>query len=182
MTRASEIDRLLLAGAGIAYAGFWRRLLAYLIDSLLLSGVQISLAAGVILMAPNDFRAVANLAPVSAALSWAYFALMESSPLGATVGKYALGLYVTDAHGDPISFVRASARYWLKIASTLLLMLGWFMAGFTPRKQALHDLIASTLVLRKITVATNRQTARKLPGEYWDGTRWAAPDPTRGEG
>jgi uncharacterized RDD family membrane protein YckC len=182
MTPASEIDRLELAEAGIAYAGFWRRLLAYLIDTLLLFGVQVSLAAGVILLAPGDFRAIANLAPVSAAMSWAYFSLMESSPLGATVGKLALGLYVTDAHGDPISFVRASARYWLKIASTLLLMLGWLMAGFTPRKQALHDLIAGTLVLRTTNLATNPRTARKLPGEYWDGTRWAAPDATRGEG
>jgi uncharacterized RDD family membrane protein YckC len=181
MTRASEIDRLDLAGAAVAYAGFWRRLLAYLIDTLLLSGVQVSVAAGVILMAPNDVRAIANLAPVSAAASWAYFSLMESSPLGATVGKYALGLYVTDSQGDPISFVRASARYWLKIASTLVLMLGWFMAGFTPRKQALHDLIASTLVLRRTTPAAGRRAARQLPGEYWDGTHWAASDATPGD-
>jgi len=164
------------------YAGFWRRLLAYLIDSVLLFGVQISLAAGVVLLAPDDVRAVANLAPVSAALSWAYFALMESSPLSATVGKLALGLYVTDSQGDPISFPRASARYWLKIASTLTLMVGWLMVGFIPQKQALHDVIAGTLVLRKGTAPAGRQLpANELPGEYWDGSRWAATGSTRGE-
>jgi len=87
-------------GSAAFFAGFWRRLLAYLLDSLLLFGVQISVATGVILMAPHDTRAIANLVPVSAAIAWAYFALMESSPLGATVGKLALGLYVTDSRGD----------------------------------------------------------------------------------
>jgi uncharacterized RDD family membrane protein YckC len=167
--------------SGAAFAGFWRRLLAYLIDSLLLFGVQISVAAGVILMAPQDVRAIANLAPVSAALSWAYFALMESSPLGATVGKLALGLYVTDSRGDPITFVRASARYWLKIVSTLILMLGWFMAAFTPQKQALHDVIAGTLVLRKLTATAGRPSPNEPAGDYWDGSRWAATGPRRGD-
>jgi hypothetical protein len=62
-----------------------------------------------------------------------------------------------------------------------VLMLGWFMAGFTPRKQALHDLIASTLVLRRTTPAAGRRAARQLPGEYWDGTHWAASDATPGD-
>jgi len=167
--------------SGALFAGFWRRLLAYLIDSLLLFGVQISVAAGVILMAPHDFRAIANLAPVSAALTWAYFALMESSPLGATVGKLALGLYVTDSRGDPITFARASARYWLKIVSTLILMFGWLMAAFTPQKQALHDVIAGTLVLRKTTATAGRPLPNEPAGEYWDGSRWAATGPTRGD-
>jgi uncharacterized RDD family membrane protein YckC len=164
------------------FAGFWRRLLAYLIDSALLFGVQISVVAGVMLMAPYDARAMANLAPVSAALSWAYFALMESSPLGATVGKIALGLYVTDSHGDPITFARATARYWLKIVSTLTLMLGWFMAGFTPQKQALHDVLAGTLVLRRLTATAGRPPPANEPlAEYWDGSRWAAPGSTSGK-
>src|SRR5258706_2607979 len=161
--------------SGAVFAGFWRRLLAYLIDSVLLFGVQISVAAGVILMAPHDVRAIANLAPVSAALSWAYFALMESSPLSATVGKLALGLYVTDSRGDPITFARASARYWLKIASTLTLMVGWLMAAFTPQKQGLHDVMAGTLVLRRLTATAGRPPAADDPrSEDWDGRRWTA--------
>jgi uncharacterized RDD family membrane protein YckC len=167
--------------SGALFAGFWRRLLAYLLDSLLLFGVQISVATGVILVAPHDTRAIANLVPVSAAIAWAYFALMESSPLGATVGKLALGLYVTDSRGDPISFARASARYWLKIVSTLILMLGWLMAALTPQKQALHDVIAGTLVLRKVSASAGPPPANELLSEYWDGSRWATPGSTGGD-
>jgi len=154
------------------YAGFWRRVAAYLIDGALLATVELVLAAGILMMAPRDLRAWANLAPVSAAISWAYFSLFESSPMRATVGKYALGLYVSDTHGDPITFRRATARYWLKILSSLSLMVGWLMTAFTPRKQALHDLLAGTLVLRNAYVPA---PAGSTPGnldEYWDGSRW----------
>jgi uncharacterized RDD family membrane protein YckC len=156
----------------VAYAGFWRRLAAYLIDGVLLSVVQGVLATGVLFMTNRDLHVMANLVPVSGAMSWAYFALFESSPMRATVGKYALGLYVTDTRGDPITFRRAAFRYWLKILSSLTLMVGWFMAAFTPRKQALHDLLAGTLVLRN---ADQTAPAGNAPGnldEYWDGTRW----------
>src|SRR5258708_30605119 len=129
------------------YAGFWRRLAAYLIDGLLLAAVQSVLAVGVLMMAPRDLYALANLAPVSAAMSWAYFALFESSPMRATVGKYAVGLYISDMHGDPITFRHGPAPYFLKILSSLTLMVGWFMAAFTLRTQALHDVLPDTLVL-----------------------------------
>jgi uncharacterized RDD family membrane protein YckC len=154
------------------YAGFWRRLAAYLIDGALLSAVQFVLATGVFMMAPRDLRTIANLAPVSAAMSWAYFALFESSPMRATVGKYALGLYVSDTHGDPITFRRATARYWLKILSSLSLLVGWFMAAFTPRKQALHDMLAGTLVLRRADVQLPAANSTGSLDEYWDGSRW----------
>jgi uncharacterized RDD family membrane protein YckC len=155
----------------VVYAGFWRRLAAYLIDGILLGAVQSVLAVGVLMMAPRDLHALANLAPVSAAISWAYFALFESSPMRATVGKYAIGLYVSDKHGDPITFRRATARYFLKILSSLTLMAGWIMAAFTPRKQALHDVLAGTLVLRNAHVLV---PAAGLAGldDYWDGSRW----------
>jgi uncharacterized RDD family membrane protein YckC len=158
----------------VVYAGFWLRLAAYIIDGALLSAVQFVLATGVFLMAPHDLRAVANLLPVSAAMSWAYFALFESSPMRSTVGKYALGLYVSDTHGDPITFRRASARYWLKLLSTLSLMVGWFLAAFTPRKQALHDLLAGTLVLRKAEALVPADDVAASLDEYWDGGRWLA--------
>lgn len=156
----------------VVYAGFWRRFAAYLLDGLLLSVVQGVLATGVFMMAPPNFQAVADLAPVSAAMSWAYFALFESSPMRATVGKYALGLYVADKHGDPITFRRATARYWLKLLSTLTLMVGWLLAAFTPRKQALHDLLAGTLVLRTASVLVPASAAAGILNEYWDGSRW----------
>ncbi|OLC24818.1 MAG: hypothetical protein AUG06_05230 [Actinobacteria bacterium 13_1_20CM_2_65_11] len=172
-----------LANGGTAYAGFWCRLLAVLIDTALLLGVQVSLVVGVALMAPGDLRAAANLAPVSLAMFWAYFALLESSPLGATVGKIALEIYVTDAHGDPISFARASARYWLKTLSTLTLMVGWLMAAFTPQKQALHDVFAGTLVLRKGAATANvPPPVTEMSGEQWDGSQWVVQSTIRGEG
>lgn len=166
----------------VAFAGFWRRLAAYLIDGLLLSVVQGVLATGVLFMTNRDLHAMANLVPVSGAISWAYFALFESSPMRATVGKYALGLYVTDTHGDPITFRRASFRYWLKILSSLTLMVGWLMAAFTPRKQALHDLLAGTLVLRNADLSVPAGGAPANLDEYWDGARWlsqaASPEKT----
>lgn len=155
------------------FAGFWLRLAAYLIDGILLFVVESVLAAAVVLMDPGDLRAFLNIAPVGWALTWAYFALFESSSLRGTVGKHALGLYVGDLHGDPISFGRASARYWLKIFSSLILMVGWIMAAFTPRKQALHDVLARTLVLRNVTALAPISAADAANlDDYWDGRRW----------
>lgn len=172
MTQARPAEALESRVIKVVYAGFWRRLAAYLIDGLLLTAVQSVMAAGVLMMASRDVYALANLAPVSAAMSWAYFALFESSPMRGTVGKYAIGLYVSDKHGDPITFRRATARYFLKILSSLTLMAGWFMAAFTPRKQALHDVLAGTLVLRNAVALV--PAAAVAPGidDYWDGSRW----------
>lgn len=165
-----------------APAGFWLRLAAYLIDSALLGLVQSVLAAGVLLIDPGDWRALLNIAPVGAALAWAYYAVFESSPLRGTVGKHALGLYVADVHGDPIGFARASARYWLKILSTLTLMVGWVMAAFTPRKQALHDLLAHTLVLTAVATWTPASAADDANlDDYWDGRRWVSRSLTSGD-
>lgn len=127
-------------------------------------------------MAPSDLRAQVNVLPVSILVGWAYFALMESSPAQATVGKIALGIYVTDREGDPIDFRQASIRFWAKIISTLTLMLGWLMPAFTPRKRALHDILAGTLVLTRATVPLLPSPADEALaiGERWDGTRWSS--------
>jgi uncharacterized RDD family membrane protein YckC len=78
-----------------------------------------------------------------------YYSVMESSPWQATLGKRALGLQVTDLQGRRISFGRATGRYFAKIVSGLTLSIGYLMAGFTRRKQALHDIIAECLVVRR---------------------------------
>ena len=80
-------------------------------------------------------------------LYWFYFALFESSPRQATPGKMMLGLFVTDMHGRRITFGRAFGRTIGKILSQMFCWLGYILALFTARKQALHDLMASTLVL-----------------------------------
>jgi len=82
--------------------------------------------------------------------SWIYEATLESSSRQATLGKMAMGLRVTDEQGRRISFARATARYFSKILSGMILFIGYIMAGFTARKQALHDLIAGTLVTRTL--------------------------------
>lgn len=163
------------------YAGFWKRLAAYLIDFMLIYIVEGVLAIGVVMMSPREISIVGilygvmNFELVSIALAWAYFALFESSPMQGTVGKYALGIYVTDRHGDPIGFWRATARYWLKVLSNLTLMVGWIMAAFTPRKQALHDLLAGTLVFsREERLVPTSDPADINLDEYWDGKRWVS--------
>ena len=84
-------------------------------------------------------------------IDWIYEATLESSSKQATVGKMVLGLKVTDEHGNRISFARASARFFSKILSRMTLFIGYIMAGFTARKQALHDIIAGTLVVRSLS-------------------------------
>ncbi len=80
-------------------------------------------------------------------LGWLYFAVFESSPRQATPGKMMLGLFVTDTHGRRITFPRALGRTLSKILSQLFCWLGYLLALVTARSQALHDLIADTLVL-----------------------------------
>jgi uncharacterized RDD family membrane protein YckC len=137
-------------------------------------GIEVVLASSISILEPNDFEALANVAPVSAALWWAYFAILESSPAQGTLGKIALELQVTDLHGDPISFRRAFFRHAAKFLSSLLIGLGWLLAAITPRKQALHDLVAGTLVLRKVRIVVAPADAGSQPGDQWDGSRWTA--------
>jgi len=84
------------------------------------------------------------------AAQWLYFAGMESSARESTFGKAAMSLRVTGLTGQHLTFGHATGRYFAKIISGLIpLGIGYFMAGFTEKKQALHDMIAGTLVLRQ---------------------------------
>ena len=74
--------------------------------------------------------------------------MLESSGWQATVGKRIMGLQVTDADGARLSFVHALMRMLAKIVSAIPFALGFLIAAFTARKQALHDLIVKTLVVR----------------------------------
>jgi uncharacterized RDD family membrane protein YckC len=84
-------------------------------------------------------------------LQWLYFAGMESSERQATFGKSLTSLKVTDLDGRRITFKRATGRFFAKLITGMIpLAIGYIMAGFTAKKQALHDMIAGTLVLRKL--------------------------------
>ncbi len=91
------------------------------------------------------------LLPIAIVVTWLYFAAMESSAQQGTLGKMALGLFVTDLQGHRVTFGRASGRFFAKIITGLIpFFIGYIMAGFTAKKQALHDMIASCLVLKKV--------------------------------
>jgi len=156
------------------YAGFWLRFVAYIIDYIILyviSGfVILPILAAVGLgvgastsgfdmnsMTEGDIMAMATAIGgaifagglISFAINILYYTFMESSKFQATVGKLVLGLKVTDASGGKLDFVKALIRQLGKIVSGIILLIGYIMAGFTEKKQALHDMIAGTLVVKK---------------------------------
>jgi uncharacterized RDD family membrane protein YckC len=158
--------------ANVTYAGFWLRFVAYLVDGFLVGFVAIALfipmfflMGGVAILGslprhgdgqpePAQIAAILTLVfafiGVITILQWLYYAYLESGEKQATWGKQILGLYVTDLSGNPISFGRASGRYFAKLITRMIpLGIGYIMAGFTERRQALHDMIASCLVLRR---------------------------------
>jgi uncharacterized RDD family membrane protein YckC len=137
--------------AEMRYGGFWLRVIASIIDGILIQIVVFVGAFLVVMLVMGEgteesLHIIANL--VGLVISWLYYTLLESSNWQATIGKKALGLKVTDLQGQQIGFGRANARYWSKILSALILMIGFLMVAFTEKKQGLHDLIASTLVIK----------------------------------
>ncbi len=82
-------------------------------------------------------------------LSWLYFAGFESSAMQGTPGKKIMGIIVTDTDGDRITFGMATGRFLGKGISAIILGIGYLIAFFTPKKQALHDFIAGTIVIRQ---------------------------------
>ena len=153
-----------------SYAGFWKRLLAYLIDAIVLyipnqlimnaMGTEaaqtrlteaLQAAAGNLTATLDAYShfysdiSTANL--VTTVVAWLYFAFCESSAWQGTIGKLALGIRVTDLHGARISLPRALGRYPAKFFSAIIFCIGFLMIGWTQRKQGLHDMICSTLVL-----------------------------------
>ncbi len=151
------------------YAGFWIRFVALIIDYIIIYVVQSFIIIPLLAMlgiatlpTTTDVQGEDSLALLSTmmvplmivsvftlVLSWIYFAFMESSPRQATLGKMAVGIIVTDLQGNRISFLQATGRFFSKIISSMILYIGYIMAAFTEKKQALHDMIASTLVLKK---------------------------------
>jgi len=156
--------------ATVAYAGFWLRVVAAIIDMIVLGIVgwivtlpfmgamgMRAVVAGrspFTPMRPEDVFAMIGaffwIIVIRTVLQWLYFALFESSAWQATLGKKALGLEVTDLNAARIGFARATGRYFGKYISTFILFIGFIMAGLTEKKQALHDMMAGTLVIRKV--------------------------------
>ena len=126
------------------YAGFWQRVAAALLVGLIIGAVTAPFTIG--LSSGNTYAG--RFSTIPTVVSWLYSALMESSAKQATLGKMALGIRVTDLDGNRIGFGRATGRFFAEILSVLTLGIGFVMAAFTERRQALHDIIAGTLVMR----------------------------------
>lgn len=154
------------------YAGFWLRFVAVIIDGIILGAVQFLaimpvlglMGIGVVDNMENfdssdqaetmsmmaSVMAVAGIAQVVfLVIQTLYYSLMESSKYQASIGKMVLGLKVTDINGNKLDFSKALVRNLCKIISSMILLIGYLMAAFTEKKQALHDMIANTLVVKK---------------------------------
>jgi uncharacterized RDD family membrane protein YckC len=157
---------------GVLYAGFWLRVVAAIIDGLII-GIPFAVICFLVFASAFPMLArmqgeppmmiVATVLPRIIVIAiiyivgtWLYWASMESSEWQATLGKKALGLYVTDMDGKRTTFGRTSGRFWagrgigfVPYLGALYFLISCIMAGFTEKKQALHDMIANCLVLRK---------------------------------
>lgn len=150
---------------GARYGGFWIRVVATIIDAIIVSVVLLPIKAifGLGGLALGGFGAGGFHGPLALpylifgggvflllklGANWIYEALMESSSYQATLGKMVFGMKVTDLYGNRISFARATGRHFAKFLSGIILGIGFIMVGLTERKQGLHDVLAGTLVRR----------------------------------
>ena len=140
------------------YAGFWIRVDAFLTD--LVTLYVIVLVSVLVLLLCLAYLTNVTLNELAVIVyvflflfgligAWLYFSLFESSRKQATPGKLLLCIKVVGPDGSRISFGRATGRYFAKFLSGLTIGVGYVMAGCTPRKQALHDMITDCFVLRQ---------------------------------
>jgi uncharacterized RDD family membrane protein YckC/Tfp pilus assembly major pilin PilA len=146
--RAGTSDWGELPAGEAIHAGFWRRCAAFILDSLIL--LPLALLIFIPIIGPIFFHVG----------RWLYFALMESSASQATLGKRAMGIKAVDKHGGRLSFGRATGRYFGGFVSYIIFYVGYMMAGWTERKQALHDMMAETFV-----VFNDVQPSQPLPAQ-----------------
>ena len=148
----------------MTYAGFWKRFAAAWIDYLVIYTVMsiwgVLYAIYVIFPIMMEYDGAYDYVDANVdalifgtvvwlAITWTYFAVFEASRKQATLGKLAVGIKVTDLHGNRIGFGKASGRYFGKFISATIIGIGYVMVAFTKRKQGLHDMMASCLVVRQ---------------------------------
>lgn len=126
------------------YAGFWLRLCAFCTDFFILSMVLFFFLFNLEYFGQLRFPYPLTLTFI---LNWLYFAIMESSPYQATLGKMAMGIRVVDINFQRLSFARASARWFCKFFSIAICGIGFLLILLTPKQQALHDIMTGSLVV-----------------------------------
>lgn len=158
--RVTEQIPQAVLGHRVVYAGFWKRFAAAFIDNFVVSiiggiiGAFIGFFSAITPVSSVDglglYSAVNLLAQLaSMVVAACYFGWMYASKYQASLGKMAIGIKVVRGNGDALTFWRGFWRYFAQIPSALILMIGYIMAAFTERKQALHDYICDTLVVDK---------------------------------
>lgn len=177
-----ELGALRLPPGRTIHAGFWRRCAALGIDGLLIGlvvgAVQFAvMGASVAALLPASDGGMPNALALASMLSttmllafvgqWLYFALFEASAMQATPGKRAMGLKVVGETGRRIGFGQATGRYFGKIVSGMIFNIGYLMAGFTERKQALHDLMAGTFVVFRAVEPGSPPPAERPPMPWY---------------
>ena len=165
-------------GGEVVYAGFWKRVAAYIIDAVIvgvvggiIGGIIGGILGGAMLGAggvsgnPSGMLAIQLLSNlVGMVLGLSYFGWMHASSSMATLGKMAIGIKVVRPDGQRISFARGVGRYFGLIVSSLPLGIGFAMAGFTEHKRALHDMLCDTLVVDKWAFTAQPELQRRELG------------------
>jgi uncharacterized RDD family membrane protein YckC len=152
-----------LEGAAEIFAPFWPRVAAFAIDFVLVVLIcgAVNGVLGITLGTRNATQTFFWLTVVALLL---YKSAMESSTRQGTLGKLAFDMKVTTLKGQRISFARALSRNFSQLFSALIAYIGYLMPAFTLRRQALHDMIAGTLVtsrhwsVKQIAVAAEGET------------------------
>jgi uncharacterized RDD family membrane protein YckC len=169
-------------GGEVIYAGFWKRVAAYMIDAVVLGvvtqiiqmvvmGIFMGASYTSLISNPEGFMSSASgIALILGAylipllINLAYYAGMHSSSKQATLGKIAVGIKVVTDDGRQISLARGIGRFFAAMLSGLIMCIGYLMAGFTERKQGLHDMICSTLVVDRWAFTDQPERQRRELG------------------
>ena len=162
------------ASSQLRYAGFWLRFLAWLIDGtlvflplFLIGYFLFSMAIGIAYVSmtrPELLQGGAESAEyvkpaiwmgwhvsgwVTFLVAWLYRAGMESRRPQGTIGKLICRIKVTDERGQRVSFARASGRHFARLITNMTCGIGYIIAGFTAKKQTIHDLVSSCVVVKR---------------------------------
>ena len=169
-----------VSGGRVVYAGFWKRVAANFIDAFVTAALTYAIQIPIMLVfgvgmaglgsGEDPFASGTGIAMlgliyvISIGIPLLYFSWMHSSAHQASLGKMAVGIKVVRTDGQRITFWRAFGRYWALVLSGLALLIGYIMAAFTERKQALHDMICDTLVVDKHAYTDHPEWQREALG------------------
>lgn len=123
-------------------------LIDLLSDPLVLAEERTLTDAEAFVMIGFIFKYAIFIGVISLVTTWLYYALLHSSKWQATLGKKLLGIKVVDLTGNKVSFGRATGRFFSKMFLSGILLIGYIIAAITEKQQALHDIIAKTIVIK----------------------------------